>query len=236
MRYVHLGTGNYHAGTARAYTDYGLLTTNKVIGEDVHKVFQQLTGLGKVSKLKKLLQAPFTLHAGILDKIEREIANAKNGKPTRIMARMNALIEPRIIQALYRASQAGVKVDLIVRGICCLRPGVPGVSENIQVRSTLGRFLEHSRIFYFDNDGAPEVYCSSADWMPRNFFRRVEVAFPIEDPEHRDRVVKESLLGYLADNTQSWVLQKDGGYKRLKPAANQKPRSIQTELLEQLTR
>jgi polyphosphate kinase len=234
VRYVHLGTGNYHMGTTRAYTDFGLLTTEKTIGEDVHKVFQQLTGLGRVSKLKKLLQSPFTLHSGMLERIDREAEHARAGRPARIMARMNSLIEPRIIQGLYRASRAGVRVDLLVRGICGLRPGIPGVSENIQVRSVLGRFLEHSRIFYFENGGeAPELFLSSADWMPRNFFRRVEVAFPVTDDALRKRVMQEALLNYFADNTQAWVLQKDGGYRRLKPASNQKPRSAQNDLLAQ---
>ncbi len=235
LRYVHLGTGNYHAGTARAYTDYGLLTADRTIGEDVHKVFQQLTGLGKVSKLKKLLQAPFTLHSSMLEKIEREREHALNGLPGLIMARMNSLIEPVLIQALYRASQAGVKIVLIVRGICSLRPGVPGVSETIEVRSVMGRFLEHSRVFYFNNNAQPEVYLSSADWMPRNFFRRLEVAFPIEQPELRERVVQESLLAYGADNTQAWVLQSDGAYIRTQPHEQTAPRCAQNELLEQLT-
>ena len=233
-RYAHLGTGNYHAGTARAYTDYGLFTADKTICDDVHKVFLQLTGLGRATKLKKLLQAPFTLHGGMLEKIQREAANAREGKPARIMARMNALIEPQVIRALYQASQAGVKIDLVVRGVCCLRPGVPGVSDNIQVRSVMGRFLEHPRVFYFLNGDNPEVYLSSADWMPRNFFRRVEVAFPVEDPALRARVVKESLENYLADNTQAWVLQSDGSYKRVKPG-NAKPRSAQQLLLQQFT-
>jgi polyphosphate kinase len=232
-RYVHLGTGNYHAGTARTYSDFGLLTSDRVIGEDVHKIFQQLTGLGRVSRLKKLLQSPFTLHKELLNKIEREIDFAAAGKTAHIMARMNALIEPQIIQALYRASQAGVKIELIVRGICGLRPGIPGVSDHITVRSVMGRFLEHARVYYFHNDGDPEVYCSSADWMPRNFFRRVEACFPIEDERLRDRVIDESLLRYLADNTQAWELQQDGSYKRLRPG-NRKPRSAQTELLKDL--
>ncbi len=232
-RYVHLGTGNYHAGTARAYTDLGLLTCDKMIGEDVHKIFQQLTGLGRATKLKKLLQSPFTLHQSVLTKIEREAEHAKQGKTAHIMARMNALIEPQIIQALYRASQAGVKIDLIIRGICGLRPGIPGVSENIHVRSVMGRFLEHSRVFYFYNDDKPEIYCSSADWMQRNFFRRVETCFPIETPELRERVIKESLLAYLSDNTQAWILEQDGHYKRLKPG-QKKPRSAQAHLLETL--
>nr|WP_274520674.1 polyphosphate kinase 1 [Ectothiorhodospira variabilis] len=234
-RYVHLGTGNYHAGTARAYTDLGLLTADKVVGEDVHKIFQQLTGLGKVSKLRKLLQSPFTLHSGMIERIDREIEHAKANRGGRIIARMNSLIEPRLVQALYRASQGGVKIDLVVRGICSLRPGVPGVSENIQVRSVMGRFLEHSRVFYFKNGDTPEVFLSSADWMQRNFFRRVETAFPVDHPDLRERVLNESLLAYVADNTQTWVLQSDGTYQRLKPTGNQKPRSAQQELLELLT-
>jgi len=232
-RYVHLGTGNYHAGTAHAYTDFGLLTSDRIISEDVHKIFQQLTGLGRVSRLKKLLQSPFTLHKEIIRKIEREAEHTAIGKIGHIMARMNAIIEPQIIQALYRASQAGVKIELIVRGICGLRPGVPGMSDNITVRSVMGRFLEHSRVYYFHNDGDPEVYCSSADWMPRNFFRRVEVCFPIDDKELRERVVKESLLYFLADNMQAWELQQNGEYKRIKPG-NRKPRCAQAELLKEI--
>jgi polyphosphate kinase len=232
-RYVHLGTGNYHAGTTRTYTDFGLLTADRVIGEDVHKVFQQLTGLGRVSRLKKLFQSPFTLHKEMLNKIERETEHATKGKPGHIMARMNALTEPQIIKALYRASQAGVKIELIVRGICGLRPGIPGVSDNIHARSVMGRFLEHSRVYYFYNNGEPEIYCSSADWMPRNFFRRVETCFPIEDEQLRTRVVNEALLLFLADNTQAWELQQDGSYKRLKPG-NRKPRNAQAELIREL--
>ncbi|MDE2089127.1 MAG: polyphosphate kinase 1, partial [Gammaproteobacteria bacterium] len=192
-RYVHLATGNYHAHTARLYTDYGLFTCDKAVGEDVHKLFQQLTGLGRVTKLKKLLQSPFTLHKALLGKIAREAEHARAGRPARIMARMNALVEPQVVQALYQASQAGVKIDLIVRGICCLRPGINGVSENIRVRSIVGRFLEHSRVYYFENGGDNEVLCSSADWMERNFFRRVEVCFPIEDQDLSRRVVRETL-------------------------------------------
>ena len=228
-RYVHVGTGNYHAGTARAYTDLGLFTTDRFICEDVHRVFQQLTGLGKATKLKKLLQAPFTLHEAMLAKINREAEHARAGQPARIMARMNSLIEPQVIRALYAASQAGVKIDLIVRGVCSLRPGVPGVSDNIQVRSVMGRFLEHSRVFHFHNAGESEVYISSADWMPRNFFRRVEIATPVDDPVLRARVIDEGLERYLADNTQAWVLQKDGSYRRLKPGT--RPRSAQESLL-----
>ena len=233
--YVHLSTGNYHVRTARLYTDYGLFTCDKAIGEDVHRVFQLLTSLGRVKKLKKLLQAPFTLHKELLRHIEQEAEAARAGRPARIIAKMNALIEPQIIRALYQASQAGVKIELIVRGICCLRPGVPGVSDNIQVRSVIGRFLEHTRVFYFHRDGDYCLFLSSADWMDRNFFRRVEACFPIEDQGLRERILKEGLELYLSDNTQAWVLQRDGEYKQLKPASNQKPRSAQGTLVEQYT-
>ncbi len=233
-RYVHLGTGNYHVGNARVYTDYGLLTCDKEISEDVHKVFLQLTGLGKATKLKKLLQAPFTLQQGLIKLINNEIEIAKSGKPARIIAKMNALTEPKIIRSLYRASQDGVKVDLIVRGICRLKPGVKGVSDNIQVRSVVGRFLEHSRIYYFEQEGKVKVYCSSADWMDRNFFKRVEVCFPIEDEALKKQLIKDGLLAYLSDNMQAWQLLSDGTYKRLVPASNQKKRSAQNILLEKI--
>ena len=232
-RYVHLGTGNYHARTARVYTDYGLLTCDKAIGDDVHKLFQQLTGLGRATKLKKILQSPFTLHKAVLGLIAREAEHAKQGKQAHIIAKMNAIDNPQIMQALYEASQAGVKIDLIIRGMCCLRPGVAGVSENIQVRSIVGRFLEHSRVFYFLNDDNPDFYCSSADWMSRNFYRRVETCFPVEDSRLQTRLLNEGLLPYLADNTQTWLMQSDGTYKRLKPG-NQKPRSAQQFLLQEL--
>ncbi len=230
-RYVHLGTGNYHARTARLYTDYGLLTADQAVGADVNKLFHQMTGLGRATKLKKLLQSPFTLHKAILDHIEQEIKNANAGKESRVIAKMNALVEPEIIRALYRASIAGVKVDLIIRGICCLRPGIKGVSENIQVRSIIGRFLEHTRVFYFHNNGDPNLYCASADWMPRNLFHRVEAWFPIEEKRPRDQIVKFGLLNYLSDNTQAWVLQPDGSYKRAR-AGNAKTRASQSILLE----
>jgi len=233
-RYVHLGTGNYHAGTARQYTDCGLLTSDTALTDDVQKVFQQLTAMGKPGKMKKILQAPFTLHKSILDLITRETANARAGKPARIIAKMNALVEPTVIEALYRASQSGVRIDLIVRGICCLRPGIKGVSDNIHVRSIVGRFLEHSRIFYFHNGGDYQLYCSSADWMDRNFFRRVETCFPIEEKRMKKKLLKEGLLNYLSDNTQSWVLQSDGVYKQQLPG-NSKARSAQALLLEHYT-
>ncbi|HEY0963085.1 MAG TPA: polyphosphate kinase 1 [Pseudomonadales bacterium] len=230
-RYVHLGTGNYHAGTARQYTDISLLTSDTAITDDVQKVFQQLTAMGKPGKLKKLLQAPFTLHRAMLDLINRETANAKAGKQARIVAKMNSLVEPTVIEALYRASQAGVRVDLIVRGICCLRPGIKGVSDNIHVRSIVGRFLEHSRIYYFHNGGDYQLYCSSADWMDRNFFRRIETCFPIEEKRMKKKLLKEGLMNYLWDNTQSWLLQSDGSYKQ-QLAGSSKARCAQQLLLE----
>ncbi|WP_026287793.1 polyphosphate kinase 1 [Thioalkalivibrio sp. ALJ24] len=234
-RYAHLGTGNYHSGTAKAYTDYGLMTADPVITEDVHRVFQQLTGLGQVSRLRRLIQAPFRLHDAMLEKIRREAEHARAGRPARIVARMNSLNEAAIIEALYDASQAGVRIELIVRGICALRPGVEGLSENVEVRSVLGRFLEHSRVFWFGNDGEPELYLSSADWMPRNFFRRVEVAFPVTDPAMRDRVAEESLFAYLRDTATAWRLLPDGRYQRVTPAEGETPWSVQQWLLDTLS-
>jgi len=212
-RYCHLGTGNYHLKTSRLYTDYGLMTADESIGEDIHEIFLQLTGLTRVPRLRKLLHAPFSLHQALLAKIDRESAHARAGKPARIIAKLNALTEPTIIQALYKASRAGVNIDLIVRGLCCLRPGVPGVSDRIRVRSIIGRFLEHSRVYYFENAGAREIYCGSADWMDRNLFRRIEVAFPVEAPELQSRVADDLKL-YLADDTQAWILDSDGIYSR----------------------
>jgi polyphosphate kinase len=193
-----------------------------------------LTGLGHIRDLNCLQESPFHLHQSILDKIEREIEHAKAGKPTHIMAKMNALIEPQVISALYAASCAGVQVDLIVRGVCCLRPGIPGVSENIRVRSVMGRFLEHPRVYYFKNAGEEEIYCASADWMPRNFFRRVEVAFPILDEGLRKRVYDEAFSLYLQDNTQAWVLDSLGRYKRLSPEAAELPLAAQEVLMASL--
>ena len=213
-RYCHFGTGNYHPNTARVYTDYGLFTCDAAMGEDLHELFLQLTSPTRVATMQKILQSPFTLLDALLEKTRRETELAKQGKPARIIAKMNALIEPQIIQALYQASIAGVQIDLIVRGICALRPGVPGLSENIHVRSIIGRFLEHSRVFYFHNDGNPEIFGASADWMERNFFRRIEVAFPIERKQHRERII-EDLATYLADNCQAWELTADGSYQRV---------------------
>jgi len=232
-RYVHLGTGNYHARTARIYTDYGLLTADKTIGEDVHKMFMQLTTLGRGAQLKKLLQSPFSLHTGILARIDREATNARQGKPAHIIAKVNALTESEIIRALYRASIAGVKIDLIIRGICCLRPGVPGISDNIQVRSIVGRFLEHTRAFYFHNAGESEVFCASADWMDRNLLKRVETCYPIENSELKAQVINMLKL-YLSDNTQAWVLDNHGSYQHLAPTTDEIPISAQQTLLQSL--
>jgi polyphosphate kinase len=234
-RYVHLGTGNYNARTARTYTDWSYMTSKPDIGEDVHALFQQLTGLGRVAKLEKLVQTPFGLYERILELIESEAKAARAGKKARIIAKMNSLIEPGIIRALYSASEAGVSIDLIVRGICCLRPGVKGVSENIRVRSILGRFLEHHRMIYFYAGGDEIVLASSADWMPRNLFRRVEVAFPIEGKKLSQRAIEEGLQAYLDDNTQAWVMEADGRYRRQTPG-DKPPRSAQTMLLETMAK
>jgi len=229
-RYCHLGTGNYHPRTARGYTDYGLFTCDREIGQDVHEIFLQLTSLTQIPKLSRLLQSPFTLHTGMIERLEREADHARGGRPARVICKMNALVDPQSIEALYRASNAGVKIDLIVRGICALRPGLPGVSENISVRSVMGRFLEHSRVFYFENGGAPELYCASADWMERNFFRRVEIGFPVLRESQRERIVRDLHL-YLADNTQAWLLHPDGSYVRAEPGA-EPPVCAQKQLLE----
>ncbi len=228
--YVHLGTGNYHRKTAQIYTDYGLFSCDKELGDDVRRVFTQLTSLGKVSKLNKLLQSPFTLHSGLMEKIEREIRHAKNGKPAKIIIQVNAVVEPQAIQALYRASQAGVKIQMIVRGMCCLRPNIKGVSENIEVRAIVGRFLEHARIYAFENDGNQEVYASSADLMNRNMFKRVEICFPIENKKLAQRILR-NLDWYLKDNSQAWILQADGSYVRATRAEDEAMIQAQTMLL-----
>lgn len=231
-RYVHLGTGNYHTVTSRFYTDFGMLSCKPELGEDVHKLFQQLTGLGKAIRLKEMLSGPFTLHKGLIERIEREAEAAQAGREARIRAKMNGLEEPKIIQALYRASQAGVKIDLIVRGICCLKPGIKGVSENIRVRSVLGRFLEHTRVYYFHNDGDPELFCASADWMGRNLLRRVETCFPISDPKLKSEVIAQGLTPYLNDNAGTWNLRPDGCYQRLQARGVRK--SAQELLMQKL--
>jgi len=234
-RYVHLSTGNYHPRTTKIYTDFGLFSASEEIGADVNDVFTQLTGLGRASRLKHLWQAPFTLHKQILRAIQNEASHAQNGRKGRITAKMNALLEPEIIAALYEASKAGVEIELVVRGVCALRPGIPGVSENIRVRSIVGRFLEHTRVFCFHNDGAEDVYLSSADWMDRNFFRRVETCFPVLDPKLKKRVINEGLKPYLEDNCRAWDMDQDGRYSLRSPRRG-KPQAAQEVLLEALAR
>ena len=229
-RYAHLGTGNYHPRTARLYTDFGLMTANDEVTRDVSEVFKQLTGLGQARTLKHLWQAPFTLHPNVVAGIQGEAEIARNGGKARIVAKMNSLVEPEVIDAMYQASQAGVDIDLIVRGVCMLRPGVPGLSENIRVRSIIGRFLEHHRIFYFLAGGKETVYLSSADWMERNFFKRIELAFPILDPKLKKRVVTEGLKFYLADNQQGWEMNSQGVYQRRR-STRSKPHNAQGELM-----
>lgn len=229
-RYAHLGTGNYHPRTAKLYTDFGLLTANEQITSDMHYVFQQLTGTGKQIILNKLWQSPFTMQEEVIKHIRSEIRSAKAGKKAYIIAKMNALLEPSVIQELYRASQAGVRIDLIIRGVCALMPGVQGLSENIKVRSIIGRFLEHHRIYYFYANGQEKVYLSSADWMDRNLYRRVEVAFPVESTVLKNRVIQEGLKMNLKDNYAAWVMNSDGNYRRLKTRSI-KPYIAQQEIL-----
>jgi polyphosphate kinase len=235
VRYTHLGTGNYHGVTTRQYTDFGLLTSDEEIGEDVHKLFQELTGLGRASRMKKIIQAPFDLHRVLLKHIEREAGIAATGGKGRIIAKMNGLEDAHVIDALYKASQSGVKIDLIVRGVCCLRPGTKGLSENIRVRSVLGRFLEHARIFYFGNGGKPEVFCSSADWLVRNLHRRVETAFPVSAYRLKQRIVREGLRYYLKDNTSAWRLRNDGSYVPVRARKGRSMFNAQNRLLNELT-
>lgn len=233
-RYAHFGTGNYHEKTTRLYTDYGMFTCDTRLTADAHEIFLELTSFTKVPSLNTVLQAPFTLYNTLVELIDNEIEHAKQGRPARIIAKFNSLVEPQVIQALYRASSAGVKIQLIVRGTCCLRPALPGISENIEVRSIVGRFLEHTRACYFLNNGDPKVFCSSADWMDRNFFRRVEVCWPIRDPALRDRIADE-LEVYLKDGQQAWILQPDGSYT---PLQGREPDacSAQQMLLNRLAR
>ncbi|WP_262880619.1 polyphosphate kinase 1 [Psychrobacter sp. ANT_WB68] len=231
-RYVHLGTGNYHAANAKVYTDYGLFSADPDISEDVHKIFQELTGMGKPANLKKLLHAPFTLHEKLMSFIDDEIAHAKAGKRAHIIVKVNALTERRLIDKLYDASQAGVKIELILRSMCCLRPQVKGLSENITVRSVIGRFLEHTRIYYFHNDGDERLYCGSADWMDRNLFHRVEVAFPIEDKKLFKQIYEDGLLNYLKDNVQAWMLDGNGVWQQTEPAVGELPHIAQEHLLK----
>jgi polyphosphate kinase 1 len=229
-RYAHLGTGNYHQGTSRIYTDFGIITDDDQITADVNTLFMEITGLGKPGRLNKLYQSPFTLHKMVINRIRQETAHAKAGKPARITAKMNSLIEPSVIDALYQASAAGVQVDLIVRGMCTLRPGVKGLSENIRVRSIVGRQLEHSRIYCFHNNGADDTFISSADWMGRNFFRRIEVATPVTTPTLKKRVIHEGLTMALDDNTHAWLMQPDGSYIRATPAEGKSEVDLQNDL------
>jgi polyphosphate kinase len=231
-RYVHLGTGNYHPRTARTYTDFSLLTSEPQLTDEVATVFNTLTGLAGYPGLKKLMVAPFDMHSRILQSIARECDNMRAGKPARIVAKLNALVDHEIIEKLYQASCADVTVDLVVRGICCLRPKIPDLSENIRVISIVGRFLEHSRIYYFENAGEPLIYLSSADWMPRNFFRRIEVAFPIETPALRDQMINEVIPTFLNDRVKARELQPDGTYRRLKPEGPEPRRQAQWQFRE----
>jgi len=229
-RYAHLGTGNYHPRTARLYSDFGLMTANDEITADVGEVFKQLTGLGKARALTHLWQAPFTLQPNVVAAIRAEAEAARAGKKGAIVAKMNSLLEPETVAALYEASQAGVQIDLIIRGVCGLRAGVPGLSENIRVRSVIGRFLEHHRVFYFFDGGKESVYISSADWMDRNFFKRIELAIPILDPKLKKRVIAEGLKVYLADNQQAWDMNGEGVYQRRR-SSRAKPVSSQAEMM-----
>ncbi|MDF7676348.1 polyphosphate kinase 1 [Neisseriaceae bacterium ESL0693] len=231
-RYAHVSTGNYHQGTSRFYTDIGLITSNTDITADINTVFMEITGLGQPNHLHKIAQSPFTLESMLLESISREIEAAKAGKPARIMAKMNALVEPIIVEALYAASQAGVQIDLIVRGVCVLRPGVAGLSENIRVRSIVGRLLEHARVYYFENKGQPNIWIASADWMGRNLFRRVEVATPIENPQFKQRIIDEVFTLALADNQSAWLMQPDGNYQHVVPAKDEPIINMQQELIE----
>ncbi|MDH3806249.1 MAG: polyphosphate kinase 1, partial [Gammaproteobacteria bacterium] len=233
VRYVHLGTGNYHHATTRLYTDYGYMSSSQRLGQDVHELFMQLTSLTGVTDMSRMLAAPFNLYSSLLEKIEREAENARAGKDARIIAKINSLNAPGVIDALYAASQAGVKIDLIVRGICSLRPNVPGLSENIHVRSIVGRFLEHSRVYYFLNDGEEEFYCASADWMERNLLRRNESCFEIRQKAMKDQI-RSDLELFLADNCQAWVLHGDGSYERLAPAKGEERISAQKIFTEEL--
>jgi polyphosphate kinase len=241
-RYVHVSSGNYNAVTAKIYTDIALFTCNPDFGNDVSALFNVLTGFNSwtggelpaqtvVSMLRKFMISPVTTQETLVRLIDREIQKSTSKAPGRIIGKMNALIDSRIIRKLYEASRAGVHIDLLVRGICCLRPGVPGVSDNIHVTSILDRFLEHSRIYYFHNGGDPEIYSGSADWMPRNFKRRAEILYPIENTELKARIINEILMTYLRDNVKARVLQPDGSYLRVKPKDGDKPVRSQSELI-----
>jgi len=232
-QYAHVGTGNYHSRTARIYTDYGLFTANKKICEDINRVFHQLTSMGQTKNLNKLLQSPFTLQDTLEIKIEREKQIAAQGKEGRIIVKLNSLVDSTMISALYQASSEGVKIDCIIRGMCSLRPGIPGISDNIKVTSIVGRFLEHDRVIYFKNDDKAEVFISSADWMERNLYHRVEIATPIENKALQDRIINE-LEYYLLDNTQAWKMDADGKYIQATPQDGKEAFIAQEKLLEDL--
>jgi polyphosphate kinase len=230
-RYVHIGTGNYNPKTARVYTDFGLLSASVDLGADLTDLFNVLTGFASPAGYRKLIVAPRGMRERFIGMIRREMANRQAGKPARIIAKMNALVDPDIIAALYEASRAGVPIDLIVRGICCLRPGLPGVSESIRVISIVGRFLEHSRAFYFQNGGDEEVYIGSADWMPRNLERRIEAVTPIDDPADR-QTLRDLLLLMWDDNRQAWELRADGRYEQRRPPSPETERATHRLLVE----
>jgi polyphosphate kinase len=230
-RYVHLATGNYNPTTAKLYTDIGMFTCRPEYGEDATNFFNLLTGICQFQGMQRLLVSPFELHEKLLKLVEREAENARKGLPARIILKLNSLAERQVIEALYKASEAGVQIDLIVRGICCLRPGIKGLSENVTVRSIVDRFLEHSRVYYFENACQPQLFVSSADWMQRNFFRRIEVAFPIEDGVLRERLIGEILAVSLADNTKARQLQQDGSYVGVTPRRGEKPHRSQFEFI-----
>ncbi|MGD9647203.1 MAG: hypothetical protein AB7U73_15940, partial [Pirellulales bacterium] len=231
-RYVHLGTGNYNPQTALLYTDLALLTANEDITADCSALFNLLTGYSQGHTWRKLVVAPSDMHRRTIELINEQAEAARRGEPSRIIAKLNSLVDHRVIEALYRASSAGVPIDLVARGICCLRPGLPGISENIRVRSVVDRFLEHSRIYVFGPDDDAQVWLSSADWMPRNFYRRVEVMFPIESAVLKQRVLQEILPAYLRDNVKARVLCPDGSYARVEPAPGEAPYRVQEELLK----
>ncbi len=232
-RYAHLGTGNYHQSTSRFYTDLGLMTTDEKITSDVNQLFMEITGLGQPSKLSRLYQSPFTLFNMLLDNIDVEIAAAKAGQKALIVAKMNSLLEPSIIDKLYEASQAGVTIQLIVRGMCALRPGVAGMSDNITVRSIVGRQLEHSRVFYFYHDGEEKAFIASADWMGRNFFRRIETCTPVLQPTLKQRLIRETLTLGLQDNSQAWQMNAEGGYDKVIPKEGEEIISLQDTLIKE---
>ena len=232
-RYVHLSTGNYNPTTALLYTDLGIFTADEQIADDASALFNLLTGYSQAHQWQKLIVAPIDLHRRTLELIDEQMMRARAGQPSRIFAKLNSLVDYRVISALYRASQSGVPIDIIARGICCLRPGVPGLSETIRVRSIVDRFLEHSRLYIFGPDDNAQVFLSSADWMPRNFFRRVEVMFPIQSPELVARVLHEIVPGYLKDNVRARVLDSDGVFHLLSPQKEEEAFRCQVALLEE---